>query len=293
VAVYERTYRPYVGPQTPERGRFMVLPRYAIREVLRTRMLFAYLMACMLVPLGCAILIYLPYNATFLKTVLEQLGGGIPTFFDWNAAHFFRRFMIPQFFFAFFLVFLIGPALISADMRNNALPLYFSRPFNRWEYLLGKSFVLVLLVSGITWVPGSMLFLLKAYLAGGGWFMDNLRIGAAMLVSWWIFIAVMTLISLAVSAYVKWKPVARLGLFFIFVVGGGFAGILNLTLRTHWGSLFNIGDMIRVVWGKLFDVPEGVSEVPLGAAFISLAVVCLICVVLLQRKVRAYEVVRS
>ena len=153
--------------------------------------------------------------------------------------------------------------------------------------------MLILLVSLITWVPGLLLFLLKAYLAGGGWLGDNLRIGFAILLSWWVFIAVMTLISLAVSAYVKWKPVARLGLFFIFVVGAGFAGILNLTLRTYWGSLFNIGDMIRVVWGKLFDVPEGVSQVPLGAAFISLAVVCGICILLLQRKVRAYEVVRS
>jgi ABC-type transport system involved in multi-copper enzyme maturation permease subunit len=201
--------------------------------------------------------------------------------------------MVPQSFLAFFLVFLIGPALISTDMRNNALPLYFSRPFNRWEYLLGKSAVLVILVSGVTWAPAMLLFLLKAYLAGGGWFVDNLRTAAAILLSWWIWIAVMTLISLAVSAYVKWKPVARLGLFFIFIVGAGFAAILNLTLRTYWGSVFNIGDMLRVVWGKLFDVPEGASQVPLSAACISLLVVCAICIVLLQRKVRAYEVVRS
>lgn len=293
MAVYERTYRPYVGPLTAERGRVWVLPRYAIREVLRTRLLFAYLMACCIVPLGCAILIYVPYNATFLKTFLDQMGGGIPAFFEWNAEQFFTRFMIPQFFFAFFLVFLIGPALISADMRNNALPLYFSRPFNRWEYLLGKSAVLVLLVSAITWVPGLLLFLLKAYLEGGGWFVANLRIGVAILLSWWIWIAVMTLVSLSVSAYVKWRPIAQLSLFFIFVVGAGFAGILNLTLRTHWGSVFNLGDMIRVVWGRLFGVPYGDSPMPLAAAWTSLLIACAICLLLLQRKVRSYEVVRS
>lgn len=293
MAVYERTYRAYTGPQTGMRWRFLVLPRYALREVLRTRLLFAYLMACLIVPLLCAIGIYLPYNATFLQTVLEQLGGGIPSWFDWTPEHFLNRFMLPQFFAAFFLVFLIGPALISADMRNNALPLYFARPLGRWEYLLGKSTVLVILLSAITWIPGILLFLLKAYLAGGSWLVDNLRTGFAIVVAWWIWIAVMTLISLSISAYVKWKPIARLALFFVFIVGAGFAGILNLTLRTYWGSVVDIADMIRVVWGRLFDLPLGVSRVPLPAAWLSLLIVCAVCLVLLQRKVRAYEVMRS
>jgi ABC-2 type transport system permease protein len=293
VAVYERTYRPYAGPLTPSRWRFMVLPSYAIREVLRTRLLFAYLMACCIVPLGCAVMIYLPYNSTFLQTVLEQMGGGIPAFFDWNPEQFYTRFMIPQFFFAFFLVFLIGPAIISADMRNNALALYFSRPFNRWEYLLGKSLVLLLLVSAITWVPGILLFLLKGYLAGDGWFVDNLRLGVAIVSSWLICILVMTLISLAISAYVKWKPIARLGLFFLYIVAAGFGTLLSLTLKTKWGMLFNIAWDFNIAGRGMFGLPRDVLDIPPAAAWIVLVLVCLICVFLLQRKVRAYEVVRG
>lgn len=293
MAVYERIYRPYAGMLTPPRGRFLVLPRYAIREVLRTRLLFAYLMACFIVPLGWAVWTYLPYNATFLMTIAEQMGGTGQGLFSWTAKKFFNGFMVPQFFFAFFLVFLVGPALISADTRNNALPLYFSRPFGRWEYLLGKSTVLVGLVSAITWIPGLLLFLLKAYLAGGRWFVDNLRLGVAIVLSWIICISVMALVALAVSAYVKWRPVAQLGLFFVYIVAAGFGGLVSLLIQTKWGMLFNIAWMFHVAGRGVFGLPPDVTEIPPIAAWLVLLVVCGLCILLLQRKVRAYEVVRS
>src|SRR5438876_12034911 len=39
---------------------------------------------------------------------------------------------------ALFLVLIVGPSLISQDLRFNALPLYFSRPLRRIDYFLGK-----------------------------------------------------------------------------------------------------------------------------------------------------------
>jgi ABC-2 type transport system permease protein len=289
VAVYERSYRPYGGPLTAPRGRWLVLPRYAIREVLRTRLLFAYLMACMIVPLIGAVLIYVPYNVKFVQTFFQNTG--LNTFHD--AQQFYNWFMFPQFFFAFFLIFLVGPMLISADMRNNALPLYFSRPFSRWEYLLGKSAVLLVLVSAITWVPGLLLFLLKSYLAGGRWFVEHLRIGVAIFVSWSICIALMTLIALAISAYVKWTPVAQLGLFFLYVVLAGFGGLLAALLQTKWGLLFNLIWMFNVVGESVFGLPREADDIPPAAAWTVLLIACGLCLLLLQRKIRAYEVERS
>jgi ABC-2 type transport system permease protein len=292
MAVYERTYRPYVGPITPERGRFLVLPRYAIRAVFATKLFVAFFAICFIWPLVDAIMIYLPHNATFIKMFLQQTGA-VGLGFKYDAGFFFRFFLIPQSFLAFFLTFLVGPAMISEDLRNNALPLYLARPFTKWEYLLGKSFVLIALLSLITWVPGILLFLLQGYLAGNGWLFDNLRIGAAILLSCAIYIAVLCLMSLSISAYVKWKPLARLSLLVVFFVAGGMAGVLNFVLRTHWASVLNILDMLRVVWGNLFGLPIAVSQTPLWAAWLSLLTFCSICVVVLSRKIRAYEVVRG
>jgi len=290
MAVYERTYRPYAGSLTPEWSRFLILPRYAYREVFQKKLFVAFLVTCFVWPLLLAVLIYLPHNVSFLKLVSEQMGGqGIGISF--NAGFFLRGFMVPQGILAFLMAFVIGPALISSDLRNNALPLYFSRPFARWEYVLGKTLVLVNLLSLITWVPGVLLFLLQAYLVGDGWLFDNFRIGVAIFLSSWIYIVLLCLVSLALSAYVKWKPLARLGMFGVFVVAAGLSQILNFALRTDWGSVINLADMMRVVWSSLFGVRFW-ANVPVAAAWASLLFACSLCILLLARKVRAYEIVK-
>ncbi len=59
------------------------------------------------------------------------------------------------------VVLLVGPALISQDLRFNALPLYFSRPLRRIDYFLGKLGV-------IGWFLGLVVILpsLIAYVLG-------------------------------------------------------------------------------------------------------------------------------
>ena len=47
-------------------------------------------------------------------------------------------FMATQLSLAMILILLVGPNLISQDLRYNALPLYFSRPLRRIDYFLGK-----------------------------------------------------------------------------------------------------------------------------------------------------------
>ena len=99
------------------------------------------------------------------------------------------------------------------------------------------------------------------------------------------------MISLALSAYLKWRPVAGMALIVIFFLGGFIAMILNVMLGTQWASLINLTDMIRVVWSQLFGI-ENPLDIPPAAAWASLLAFCSFCVWLLYRKVRAYEVVR-
>ena len=46
MAVYERTYKPYTGPLTPEWSRFLVVPNYAFREVFQKKLLLAFFAIC-------------------------------------------------------------------------------------------------------------------------------------------------------------------------------------------------------------------------------------------------------
>ena len=72
MAVYERTYQPYVGTLTPKWSRFLVLPRYAYAEVFKKKLFISFLVSCFVWPLLLAVLIYLPHNSSFLKLVTTQ-----------------------------------------------------------------------------------------------------------------------------------------------------------------------------------------------------------------------------
>ena len=234
MAVYERTYRRYAGGFTPERRRFLILPRYAFEEVFRSSSSSVFFVLCFVPPLAGAVLIYLHHNTSALK------------FLDLSAAQilpidssFFFNLMGIEATLSFLLALFVGPALVAPDLRNNGLPLYLSRPFTRSEYVLGKLSVLVLLLSAITWVPLLLLFTLQASLEDG-WLAANGRIGWAIFAGTWAWILVLSLLALAVSAWVKWKPVARIALLVVFFVLAGFGAAINESLDTTWGSLLNL-----------------------------------------------------
>ena len=285
MAVYERTYRPYAGGFTPERRRFLVLPRYAYAEVFRSKLFLVFFVLCFIPHLAGAVLIYLRHNASALK------------FLDISAAQilsidgsFFFNMMGIEATMCFLLALFVGPALVAPDLRNGALPLYLSRPFTRREYVLGKLSVLALLLSAITWMPLLLLFTLQASLEDG-WLAANARVGWAIFAGSWAWILVLSLIALAVSACVKWKPVARIVLLVVFFVLAGFGTAINEILDTTWGSLLNLGELIRAVWAGLFGIDVRV-RLDAGPAWIALAAACAASLVLLARRIKAYEVVR-
>jgi ABC-2 type transport system permease protein len=292
VAVYERNYRSYSGDLTPQRTRFLVLPRYAYQEVFKSKLFIAFLVACGIWPLALSVMIYLPHNLKFLSVIDVESADIARLFGNFDAQFFFGWFMVPFSFVSVVVTFLVGPALISADLRNNGLPLYLSRPFNRAEYILGKAAVLIILLSLVTWVPGLLLFVFQSYMGGMEWFREHWSIGIAIFLSSWIQILLLCLLSLAISAYVKVKPLARITLIGVFFVAKPLSLVLTVLLRTEWASVISIVDMIRVVWSGLFGVAKPV-DVPIWAAWLSLLSMCAIALWMLHRKVRAYEVVRT
>jgi len=285
MAVYERTYRAYDGPRTPTWSHFLVIPRYAYREVFKTRVFTLFFGACFMLPIFGLIAIYLHHNLDMLRVVgLADLGTMFPI--DERAFHWFLRVQGPL---GFLLTLIVAPSLISADLRNNALPLYLARPFSRTEYLLGKLSVLIILLSAISWIPGLALYGMHGYLTGGGWLSGNLRIAFAVFVGSWLGILVLSLIALSVSAWVKWKPIASAVLVGIFLVGAGMGKTINDLLDTRWGILLNVPVLVLNIWEHLFQGAPSIL-VPLWVVWSALAVICGLCLVMLNFKLRAYEV---
>lgn len=291
MAVYKSNYGRYKGELTPAWSRFLILPRYAFRDVFQSRGFIVFFTLCFAVPFAGLLMIYLHHNLAalkFLNLPLEQLQQVLPI----NAT-FFLRGLEWQGSLCFLLALFVGPALISPDLRNNGLALYLSRPFTRSEYVLGKLTVLVVLLSLITWIPGLLLFLFQSYLDGAGWLGQNLRIAGAIFVGSWVWILALSLVALAISAWVKWKPVARVSLLIVFFVFSGFARALNEALDTWWGWMFSLWAAVQNIWASLFgQTLDSDLAVPIWAAWLTLAAGCSVCLWLLSRRVRAYEVVR-
>lgn len=305
MAVYEHGYKPYTGALTPERSRFLIIPRHAYRDVFRSKFFIAFFALCFIYPLVAAILIYLHHNVNALSMLKI---GDVRELIPINAS-FFHAFITTQCSLGFFLTVLIGPPLVSRDLANNALPLYLSRPFTRKEYVVGKMSVILILVSLITWVPGLLLFLLQAYLQGAGWLGSNLWLAGAIFLSAFVWIVVLSFLSLAVSAWLKWRVVASGALLAIFFIPSAFGEIINALFLTRLGHLISLGAIMNSIWLGLFglfqrqtgsmqgsrggrDFAVTLYEPPLWSSWAALGLLCAFCVLLLMRKVRAYEVVK-
>ncbi|HEV7373707.1 MAG TPA: hypothetical protein VGN95_03250 [Pyrinomonadaceae bacterium] len=304
MAVYEHTYKQYSGEVTPRWSRFLILPRHSYRSIFQSKLFIAYFVACFIFPLICSILIYLHHNAEALAVMELAVRRLVPI-----DTEFFQNFVVYQGMSAFLLTLLVGPPLISRDMTNNALPLYLCRPFSRTEYVLGKMSVLLILLSLITWVPGLLLFFFNSYLEGWGWFTQNIRMAGAIFLGSLIWIVLLALMSLAVSSWVKWRMAASAALIGVFFIPSAFAEIINNIFLTRWGNIVSLRALIGAVWGSLFGTfarqtgrirmnfsPRrtlfvDLFEPPIWSAWLMLFAICALCLLLLARKVRAYEVV--
>ncbi|MFN0083804.1 MAG: hypothetical protein ACKVX9_00310 [Blastocatellia bacterium] len=286
MAVYEHKYRPYEGALTPSWARFLVLPRYAYQDLFKYKTFIALFVVCYVCPLLYTIIIYLHHNTAALQIFGVASGDIIPI-----NGMFFSVFMGVQTSLAFIFTVIIGPVLISRDLANNALPLYLCRPFSRFEYILGKMSVLLILLSLITWVPGLFLFLMQSYLEGGGWMTENLWIAWAIVSVSMAWIGMLALLSMAFSAWIKWRTAASAALFAIFIIPTPIGFAIQGIFGTTKGHLINVGMALNMLSWDGFRLNAEDMLFSAGEAWAVWLAYAALCLFMLWRKVRAYEVV--
>jgi hypothetical protein len=174
--------------------------------------------------------------------------------------------------------------------------------------------VVVFLLSLVTWIPGLLVFLFQASLAGFSWFVSNLWMAWSIFFGSMIWIVLLSLIALALSALVKWRVVASGAMLGMFFVPSALGEIINELFLTRAGSLVSLWATMNNIWRGLFGLFEREAgtirgrvenpiyngqffdivllEPPLWASWIVVVLVCAICVALLARRVRAYEVIK-
>jgi ABC-2 type transport system permease protein len=293
MAVYKRRYNSYAGSVTPTWSRFYVLTRYAFADLFKSRV-FVILFILALVPtLGFAAYIFVANNKTVQLLLQIRLGDVLAV-----ESQYFLIFLFSQSWLAFLFNCWVGPTLVSGDLTNGALPLFLSRPFSRAEYVLGKLAVLGILLSCVTWIPALILFFLQGGLATG-WLWPHLWMLIPMIFCPLLWILMLSLISLSVSAWMKLRIVATGVTFISFIVPAAIGAIFNAIMGTYWGDLLDFPQLFQKIIGAAFHADErfGVrsrlNEIPIPMAWGMLLLVCVFALFVLNARLRAREVVRG
>lgn len=289
--VFKHEYRAYEGRVTPLRARVGVLVRYGLSEAWSSRITIGLFTLAMLPVIVDLIGIYLANNA--IARAMVGGGGKFPLEID---AKFFVRVLSAQCWLALAINAWVAPRLVSFDLSDNALPILLSHPISRFGYVFGKFISLFTILSLVTWVPCLLLFAYQAYISPQAWFGANVQVGFGIFAGSLVWIAFVAMVGLALSSWVKWRMVATGVIFGAIFVPAGIGGIITGILRTRWGFLLNVPVMMTEVWQRLLGspavMPENVELPSIAIAAVLLSVIA-ICILLLNARIRAREVVRG
>ncbi len=285
MAVYKRGYQRYRGPVTGPLTRLLVVPRFGWKRLMGQRLVMILLIVSCFWPLACATFIYVSNHLELLQGMGPALAQNLKV-----DGKFFAVFMNTQAVFAVFLAAFAGPSLVAPDLAGNALPLYFSRPMSRLDYVFSRMLVLVGLLSPVTLIPGLILFAMQSGMAGWSWFAANWNLGLSVFAGFVLWIVFVSLVAMASSAYVKWRIIAGAVVIAFFFVLAGVGGMVNAILRVDWGMLINPALTMNQVWRAMMgtdplDGPEALDCLSMiGAMAVAL-------IWILNRKLRPVEVV--
>ena len=188
----------------------------------------------------------------------------------WSIA-FFVFFSFTQGFLSLLVVSIVGPPLISRDLRHKAYLVYFSKPIPVWCYIVGKLGVLAFYIALITLVPATLLYALSIVFSPSlGAVVDTapvlLRIVGASLV----LIIPISLLVLYLSSISENERVASFAWLMVFIFG---MLIHNVAAGTpgyqDTGYLFLVSPLHTgmVVVGGVFDVRGQLASIGLEGSF--------------------------
>jgi ABC-2 type transport system permease protein len=147
--VFDQGYQHWSGTLGRPVWRWVPIARQGVRAGLRNRVIQAYLLLSWMPAAGlvCVVCVWglLERKSEVVKSLMPMLSFlnvkvlANPAEYRvgiWTIAY--HYFLLSELWLSMLLILLVGPSLISQDLRFNALPLYFSRPLRRIDYFLGK-----------------------------------------------------------------------------------------------------------------------------------------------------------
>lgn len=139
--------------------------------------------------------------------------------FTWSLLLFYL-FRYPQAYGMILLVGLVGPRLISYDLRSRGYLLYLSRPLTPLEYVIGKAGVLYALLIGVVTIPALVVYVVGLFLSTDSWAITHTwDIPLRIIASSFLLILPTSAIALALSSLTQESRYAGFAWFVIWLLG--------------------------------------------------------------------------
>jgi ABC-2 type transport system permease protein len=276
--IHDQGYRHYSGQRAPHGGAWWVIARTHMMSSVRYRWFIVVLVVAWVPFVVRAVQIYF---ASTNAQVAQLLATTPDTF---------REFLSQQRLFVF-LVIIMQSGLIADDRRTNALQLYLSKPLTRVEYILGKLIPPLAFVLGVTLLPAVVLLILQIVFAGSLTFLSaNLFLMPAIVLFSLVqallsAFAIVALSSLSMSR--RFVAIMYAGI--VFFTAAVYQVLRLITNSRRW-AVISPGEMLDVIANAIFRA-RGEPAVPVFVAVLTIAVIIGLSMLILERRIRAVEVV--
>lgn len=304
--IYDQTFRRYDGPRHTT-VLWWPIARTTFRPVLKNKLTWILLVGLLLALVALSI-------GFFAASKVEELAPGqanqafrtarmqrIPLFGrDVNLGTLFHMCLGPVFPLMGLLMLATGGGSISADLRNSALPLYFSRPLKPWHYLFGKILGLTILPFSALTISLVIVFVqYVAYFRGAKDLLTDLPVFFAALLQVAIISFILSIAMTAFSSTTKNARTAGVLFFGFFIattaIGVVFAGAAHMPELRVLAPRFALQTISRALlhpnfaqFGDSIDV----TGIRLKFAVCALVFYSTLFLIILRRNLRVVEVVK-
>jgi len=285
-------YRPWRGQLRP--------PWLACWSIVRTGLWIVLRRPIFWVLLGLGLIIFLFHFAViYLKAQLEAQGVPAGRFLDrfivTGTGEAYLNFMFAQGVVTMLLLAFAGSVLMGGDYQQGGLTFYFSRRISKRHYIAGKLLAIGAVVGMITALPALVLYIEYGMFSSSiDYFRGNMRILVGILGYGALLAGALSLMLAAVASWVpRTVPLVMTwtGIFVLLPALG--ESLRHISDNRIW-RLLNLRYDLYLLGGKFFGalrVERDEPELVRWAGWI-VASVCLTCLLVVVRRVRAVEVVR-
>jgi len=267
--IYDLGYRRYDGPRLGRRGAIGAIVGAGLRAVFglgrsgRSKIL----------PWGALVLAIMP---AVVAVAIRVLVGDIVDLYSYSNYLWSIGALLPIFLAA------QAPELVVNDMRHRVLPLYFSRPIGRFDYVFAKLIALSLALLGLTLLPVLVLFVGRVLAAEDllGALGDEIGALPAIIGSGLLHAVVLASLGLAICSLAARRAFAAGAVLAVFLIGGVVSGTFQGqgSLGLEWIAPFTnplgILDGARewLFGGTVAESPVAEAGVPLFTYGVATAV---------------------